>query len=216
MRPTEDRLFGIYRNWEASGLPSVNLATALNRAWGEAWDSEEAEESIWHAFHRAWTACVGTKRYDKAPWRECAKQVGDVVGPAERDLPSADDVAGTPGKPDEDVGRFNAEQRIRREAYAAALTECGYIGTGGPVDRAASRYPLRKRVPKAIHDPHGLGEWRIGPGDLFQILAGKGARWRDANTGIYWSHERVRVLAALLDNSWTWEDDTSPETAPLP
>lgn len=33
-----------------------------------------------------------------------------------------------------DLEQFNRDQRLRREAYATAMDECGYIGMGGPMD----------------------------------------------------------------------------------
>jgi hypothetical protein len=111
---------------------------------------------------------------------------------------------------DEDVEQFNRAQRIRRAAYAAALRVLGYIAMGSPEERAAARYPLKRRVRRTAEDPHGLGTWRVR-GDLFQILAGKSPEWRDANSGVFWSIDRVRALAALLAAPFVFEDDVSVE-----
>jgi hypothetical protein len=59
------------------------LAAALRRAEEaererDGWKAQAEKESIWNAFHRAWTACVGTPKYDKSPWTEVSAQVAAV------------------------------------------------------------------------------------------------------------------------------------------
>lgn len=111
----------------------------------------------------------------------------------------------------EDWERYNELQRIRREACEAALPQ------PTPQERAsiaAHRYPLKKRVPKPpIEDPHyhvimwearfhkTYDTWHAGV-----VESGEG--WPP---GLLVTPERVRALAALLDNPWTWEDDESVE-----
>ena len=117
---------------------------------------------------------------------------------------------------DEEVEQFNREQRIRREAYAAALDECGYIGMGGPRDRAAARYPLKRRVPVTIDDPHnGRYMWRYVPeSNRFEWT--KDEEWtpyRPSETTPI-TPERVRALYALLQSPWTSEDSTEIEETP--
>lgn len=197
----------------------ANIAAARIMRLIDAWEAEmrAEQESVWHSFHRAWTGCVGTPGYDKAPWRECSKQVGGVVGPmghvavTDRTLPDAVSV------PD-DVEQFNREQRIRREAYATALTELGYIAMGSPRDRAATRYPLKKRVAKVIADPHyAHWGWRHAPpspGEVPYVHAefydGSDKGWQ-RHPSLLLSEERIRLLAELIDNPWTWEDSTEIE-----
>lgn len=113
--------------------------------------------------------------------------------------------------------QYNRDQRLRREAFAAALAYAGACGSNHAARAAiaAKRYPLRKRVPKVIPDPHGTGEWAM-MGDRFigwrqgePLLAAVGF----TTSGPCATPERVRGLAALLDDPWTWEEDTSPEGA---
>lgn len=35
-------------------------------------------EFLWTTFHRLWTACVGTKGYNKASWIDCERQLIDA------------------------------------------------------------------------------------------------------------------------------------------
>lgn len=171
-----------------------------------------AEDTVWNAFHRAWTACVGTEYYDKAPWRECAKQVAYVSRPMWHTEPGGDSPQEGKG---EDWEQYNREQRAARRAYARGLADGDMCSKQGDAPNehchaeAARLYPLRKRVPKVIPDPAGYGEWSVTAGDaLF---------WRHADGGAWFEEgpqltvARVRALAALLDDPWTVEEDTSVE-----
>lgn len=111
--------------------------------------------------------------------------------------------------------RFNELQRARREGYAEALESIGYIYSGDIGERAARRYPLKKRVPKVIPDPYGAGDFGT------ELIEGEPViRWRRGDKGLDWFNvpetvwlnaTRVRALAALLDDPWTLEDDHSVE-----
>lgn len=130
-----------------------------------------------------------------------------------------------------DWEEHNREQRIRREAYEAAAHEHDFSrhrDTGSVYSEwlqrvrgdAARHYPLKKRVPKVIPDPHfpsgSTAAFRVceARGNLhaaFEFLSAEPG-WIPAHkAGLHWTHDRIRALAALLDDQWTWEDDTSVE-----
>lgn len=109
------------------------------------------------------------------------------------------------GSPGDDLEQYNRGQRLRREGYETALEELGYIAMGSPKERAAQRHPLRKRVPKVIPDPHGDGEWAINEVGLLSFAGATRAASLPITT------DRIRALAALLDDPWTVEEDTSVE-----
>jgi len=114
----------------------------------------------------------------------------------------------------DDSERYNHDQRIRREAYATALNELGYIAMGSPCERAAARYPLRKLVPKLIPDPNGAsGTWSYD-GTMFFLF--RGPTRSESVSGPAYTKERIRALAALLDDPWELVDDTSVGDLPEP
>lgn len=118
--------------------------------------------------------------------------------------------------PEEAWERYNELQRARRKAFAEGMEDAGDIFDEDPSVRAARRYPLKKRVPKPpIEDPHyrvvmwearfhkTYDTWHAGV-----IESGEG--WPP---GLLVTPERVRALAALLDDPWTLEDSTEIEDA---
>jgi hypothetical protein len=123
----------------------------------------------------------------------------------------------------EDYEQHNLEQRIRRGAFAAALDYAGYPVPQDRALRAAERYPLKKRVPKVIPDPHCPNDaWRYSEADTqrlarfeFRAAVGRNAgKWcdpEDEPAGLHWTAERIRALTALLNDPWTWDDDASVE-----
>jgi len=121
-----------------------------------------------------------------------------------------------------DMERFNREQRIRRGAYLRGVTafQKGRQPLMDEIRTAAHVYPLKKRVPNVIRDPHNGGEWRVSAGEkpaghpTFQWRIDASAPWifpHEEEATLHWTHDRVRALSALLDDAWKWEDDPSVE-----
>lgn len=223
-KPTADEIFG-QMNPDAHNQVSCSIAASRISRLINAWEAEmEAQrESVWHSFHRAWTACVGTARYDKAPWRECAKQVGDVVGTmGHAGTECGTDHAKSTSPEGGDMEQYNHDQRIRREAYEEALRHQGHAVPQERATAAASRYPLRKRVPRVIDDPHAsVYAWRLNPeftsevgtriGECFEIRFSPEGGWHANEHPALLTPQRVRALAALLDDPYMWEEDPSVE-----
>jgi len=119
--------------------------------------------------------------------------------------------------------QFNRDQRLRREVYAEALGDSHdeqYLLKRERARRAAVRYPLKRRVPATVEDPHGCGEWRLLTSDelvhlpTMQHRRERSLVWRLAHRSshvIEWTADRVRALAALLVDPWVIEEDTSVE-----
>jgi hypothetical protein len=84
--------------WHSATAYPRYMEAPMARRILEALSAQQEREPLWNAFHRCWTACVGTERYDKAPWRECAMQVGAVVGP----MGTGDPTPATDATPTED------------------------------------------------------------------------------------------------------------------
>jgi hypothetical protein len=143
-----------------------------------------------------------------------AKLSGTVVEEVDPDagLPTVDDITGIFSEESyaEDLERFNDAQRIRRTTYADAVLEMGIISHVNPQIMAAQRYPLRKRVPKVIPDPHQDGRWMADAGKLFWNVRAKES-WGPMPSHFALTPERIRALAALLDDPWTIEEDVSVE-----
>jgi hypothetical protein len=115
----------------------------------------------------------------------------------------------------DDVEQYNREQRIRREAYAEGLAP-RHLDPLGRKRLAAKRYPLRKHVPKVIEDPHCRGSWRLVAEDAdhkerAQFSNDGVLDWHDPST-LLWTSDRIRALAALLKNPWTFEESTEVES----
>lgn len=210
---------------------------AIMEVIDRAWEADEAEREIgksalsaFRSYGRHSLTCPrvlhnGTCICGYSAALESLNTLRDSRDP---DLPSVDEMVGilSEARLADDAERFNELQRAKRDAFEAAGLYYDppqegydyYLWLKGVRVEAARRYPIRKRVAKVIPDPHGLGKWRVRApieGDeqgrrLFQILAGA-LDWHDANTGIYWSEARVRVLAGLLDDPFEVVDDPSVE-----
>jgi hypothetical protein len=121
--------------------------------------------------------------------------------------------------------QFNEIQRQRRADYemgASFFASRIMNVSGGAWDdlylrkvrgEAARQYPLRKLVPPdPVPDPHGYGRWGV------EIDQGKpSALWvpdrtgKGCDTGMLFTHERLRVLHDLLNTPWQEVEDTEPE-----
>lgn len=144
----------------------------------------------------------------------------------------AQDVAGWEYAEEEQAEQFNREQRLRRQGYVmGAVDHLPQPGEPGAeydewllcVKRAAGReYPLKKRVPRVVKDPHGDFVWRLRSvgvavyEDYFEYSRHGGAdgSWKPASSlRPMWSAARTRALAELLDNPWDIAEDTEVEEA---
>jgi hypothetical protein len=121
-----------------------------------------------------------------------------------------------------EVEAYNRDQRLRREAYRECMLR--YV-TGSPyqcTERAAREYPLRKLQRRVVPDPHGHGQWSTSDsngrlywyntnGDSGAVVAGVPEGGLSGSFLPHLTTERVRTLAALLDNPWEIVDDVTPE-----
>lgn len=74
--------------------------------------------------------------------------------------------AAQPYVEDEEVQRENEHQRMRRVGYYKAMIDGGF-GAHESAEQAARAYPLKRRVPKVIEDPHRDGEWAAVDGGSY-------------------------------------------------
>ena len=167
MKPTRDTIFSI-----------LTSSVAANSAHG-SWTLAKVD-AIMEVIDRAWEA-------------------------REEDTPSVDEVVGilSEARLAEDTETFNQEQRIRREAYAEGAA---FYSPSQPMEgaedhwmdefraEAARRYPLRKRVPKVIPDPHGYGVWGAEWDDNAKCWH---AVWREGEHSVGWQAD-LRHLPFLL------------------
>lgn len=164
---------------------------------------------------------VGAKDESRVESCGCRAQISAAY-PEQR----AADIEGWTAVEDEQVERYNREQRVRREAYEEGAREHDKMrpvlvrGEHFAVwlrtvrADAARRYPLRKRVPKVILDPHKDGEWQAGvqPGYSLRWRTCPPYMWASPPSSVLFTPERMLALAALVKNPWTYEESTEVES----
>ena len=148
---------------------------------------------------------------------------------SQADLPSVDVMVGilSDARLADDVERHNELQRARREAYEHGAREHDDGTHGGPDvsfdgwlqsvrAMAARRYPLKKRVPKVIPDPHGAGEWSTRMGVETAMCAVYRPRTATSFSamvpvGIILSPKRIAAIQQMFSDPWAWGESTEVE-----
>lgn len=161
------------------------------------------------ALHRAKNSTQeGDAQADRKP-AEWEYATGDTAAPWEHD-----------------VDAFNREQRARREAYAQGMMAGDITSRKGDVlngfcrAEAARRYPLKKREPRIMPDPHpyDAGQWCIVnvPTRRVAYRSSPLKKWSLDGEFPCLTEDRLRALVALLDSPFTYVDDTTPEQESTP
>jgi len=233
-KPDRAAIMGVLTNVRQPGaswsLETVDHLVALFTTWA---DEDEAERE------RGRNALALIETYGLRHTPTCSKHCGNSCNcgvddalaalrggepepwcPSDAEIDAALDEATGANDSEEDVEQFNRAQHLRRGAYASALYEQFVLGTQQHDESsrlAARRYPLKKRVPATIQDPHTAGQWRLTPdseGVGLYVQWHNGIGWGQVPGCVVLTPARVRALAALLDNPWTTEDDVSVEETP--
>lgn len=221
-KPTVDDLYVLilaHSDSATCALGAANMVWTLIDAWS-AEDETERERGR-HALEiaRRFAAHKAFCGQAITPALECTCGLREALSapasydPATYVPPEVRYAAEEENVEDEEVERFNQEQRIRREAYAKALEHAGGAHVIGARQQAARVYPLKKRVQATRDDPHnGRFMWRFVPEfNRFEwTMDGQWVPYRRTETTPI-TPERVRALYALLQSPWTYEDDASVE-----
>lgn len=187
-KPELQEIRGAYEAWTHNGGTWLALVDRVSAVWSEAWDRDREE----------------------------------TAQPSLMTTDSGEEWLRNEGTSAEDFEAYNELMRLCRHGYEQAMLAHGVVlPSAGRVVRdiavrqsAAKAFPLRKRVPRVVKDPHGeRGEWSMGEdGSILWRGTARGG-WL-SSVGMPTTPERVRLLSDLLSNPYEWVEDTEPETDP--
>jgi hypothetical protein len=149
---THDALDGVQRcNLRTYRAIADELDALLN---GEAPVAPREDESVRNAFHRAWTAAVGTARYDKSVWMAASAQLSAAAAVAAQPPVSISPESPEGSRRDRVAGLETALRRFASSAPAQAVAREDYtymreriVDWFGPSDFRAARQALGLGTP---------------------------------------------------------------------